>query len=654
MNELQKTLMFVAVAAALGAVAFLTRPQVNRDISSFVEERAPFYPDVQPENVKGLEVTAFDDDRGQVETFAVKQEGSAWVIPSHNNYPADAEDQLKETAGAVLGLQKDAVVAQNADLHAEYGVVDPLDSTGDEESWGTRVKLFDSGGNVVSDLIVGKEVTDKTDFRFVRVPEQDRVYQVKCTDLELTTRFADWINTDLIEDSSFDFDHIEIKDYRLERVGNRVRINDQGVVDLSKNDENKWTLAGLAEGESTDETKASDVATAISDLSILGVRPKPAGLTPDLNILEAQFVADSMIRRGFYPTEDGRIVSNEGEVICETDDGLQYTLRFGGVFIGRGEEVEAGSDEEKVLDEEGEEKPADAEAEPARQEQENRFLLVSVAFNEERFPPIEVPNLLKEEEAAKDEAPAEDAEPTTESAEPPAATDEKEKTAPAAEETTEPPADAPAEDAGSELENIAYQEAEGEEGAESEPASKAKEPAPAETTEKAPPAEESEAPAETAPEPSAEEKAAMEAAVKAAQEADAKRKIDAARREYEANVKDREQKIEEGRKKAAELEERYGQWFYVVSNEQATKIRLTRDAFVKKDEPAEGEAAAPPAGIEGIQPPAPPTEAPAESAAEAPGEENPAEPTKEEADPPAAEDATSEEPAAEPAGEAKE
>jgi hypothetical protein len=631
MNETTKTLVFVAIAAGLAGTAFLTRPQVNRATSEFVEERAPFYPDVNPDGVKGLEVTAYDKEKGELDSFSVKLQNGVWIIPSHNNYPADAAERLKKTAGAVVSLQKDTVVSGGKELHKECGLIDPADTSGDAESWGTRVKLLDVNGNVVSDLLIGKNVPDKTDFKFVRVPDKDRVYQVKCSGLDLTTRFADWIDTDLITDSAFDFDKLVINDYKLERAGNRVRINDQGVISLAKDDKGKWKLGELKEGEETDETKAGDLATAVSDLKILGVRPKPPGLTADLNILEQQFAAESMISRGFFPTEDGRVVSNEGEVSCETKDGIRYTLRFGGVFLGRGGEkdLEAGKEGEKVVEENAapaESKPAD---DPAAKTQENRFLLISVAFNEARFPEPEMPASMKEAAPGPpaDGAPVPPAPPVEGSA-PASPTESAPPATP--EKPAETPASAPAEGANP-IKNIAYQEP-------------AKETAPAST----PPAEVSPAaapPAEAKPAegaPAATEPLDPEAQKKLEEEMKARvemqKKIDAEREksEYETKKKERDRHVEEGRKKAKELEARYGQWFYVVSNDSAKKVRLTRVDLVKKPEPKkEGEGAppsAPPA--DGAAPAPAETPAPAESETPAPETPAPSEtPATEEAKP---------------------
>ncbi len=127
--------VFVAIAAGLAGTAFLTRPQVNRATSEFVEDRAPFYPDVNPDGVKGLEVTAYDKEKGELDSFSVKLQNGVWIIPSHNNYPADAAERLKKTAGAVLGLQKDTVVSGGKELHKECGLLDPADTSGDADSW---------------------------------------------------------------------------------------------------------------------------------------------------------------------------------------------------------------------------------------------------------------------------------------------------------------------------------------------------------------------------------------------------------------------------------------------------------------------------------------------------------------------------------------
>jgi len=66
-------------------------------------------------------------------------------------------------------------------------------------------------------------------------------------------------------------------------------------------------------------------------------------------------------QRGFFIANNGSLLSNEGEMTVETNDGLSYTLRFGEIDTTRG----SASDEEE----------ANAE--------QDRFLFVTVSANED-------------------------------------------------------------------------------------------------------------------------------------------------------------------------------------------------------------------------------------------------------------------------------
>jgi hypothetical protein len=73
---------------------------------------------------------------------------------------------------------------------------------------------------------------------------------------------------------------------------------------------------------------------------------------------------------------------------------------------------------------------------------------------------------------------------------------------------------------------------------------------------------------------------------------------EAAKAGFEGAVKAWESKAKEGKKKADELSERFGAWYYVISAESFEKFKLTRDAVVgpkEEPKPADG-AGAPGAG----------------------------------------------------------
>ena len=109
MNENAKTLTFVAVAAAVVLVAVVTRPSLPVADPEDVRNQ-PLYPDFKdPLAVTSLEIVEFDEQRGEVHPFQVAQVDvkgkTRWSIPSHDDYPADAKDQVAAAAAGLMGLK---------------------------------------------------------------------------------------------------------------------------------------------------------------------------------------------------------------------------------------------------------------------------------------------------------------------------------------------------------------------------------------------------------------------------------------------------------------------------------------------------------------------------------------------------------------------
>ena len=80
------------------------------------------------------------------------------------------------------------------------------------------------------------------------------------------------------------------------------------------------------------------LVTKLVELSIVDVRAKPPGVTATLSRaggarLSAEDVSE-LSSRGFYFTSDGRLLSNQGEVLVHTDTGVFYALRFGELAPG--------------------------------------------------------------------------------------------------------------------------------------------------------------------------------------------------------------------------------------------------------------------------------------------------------------------------------
>jgi hypothetical protein len=376
MSETRKTATFVGVAAILLLAALLTTPQRSTP-DAFLDQGEAFFPNFTDPNVATtLEVIDFDEDTATARPFQVTFRNGRWTIPSHHNYPADGEDRLARTAAGLIGIVKDDYRSDNVADHEALGVVGPLDEAATSLTGrGQRITLRDAGDNVLADMIVGNEVEGRSNLRFVRLPDQKRVY-VSRMDLDLSTQFADWIEPDLLELTRNQVRQITLKDYSINERTGLLDNRDTLILDREGTG-NDWTANQMAAGEEVDSTGTSDLLGAIDTLSIVGVRPKPEGLSDSLTQLAdglriTQSDLLSLQSRGYFFTGNGELVSNEGELEVRTDDGVVYILRFGEVVYGEGEAISAGT-----------EASDDEDSGPA----ENRYLFVTATFDDTLLDP---------------------------------------------------------------------------------------------------------------------------------------------------------------------------------------------------------------------------------------------------------------------------
>ena len=110
----------------------------------------------------------------------------------------------------------------------------------------------------------------------------------------------------------------------------------------------------------------------------------------------------------------------------------------------------------------------------------------------------------------------------------------------------------------------------------------------------------------TTEQPAAEKKAEVvdpDAAAEAEEKAQAAKLVEAKRIREDNKRKEEEykKKIENGEKRVKELNERFADWYYVISDSTYKKIHVGRDQLIKKKaDPAAGRRR-PPAGINGLQ-----------------------------------------------------
>jgi hypothetical protein len=306
--------------------------------------------------------------------------------------------------------------------------------------------------------------------------------------------------------------------------------------------------------------------TALDDLKIVDVASKPAGLSADLkageNFLDNREAISDLRSRGFAAIpasmgQDQEIISNEGEVICTLNDGVEYVLRFGDLRMGDGSHSD--NPDASEGDEAAQEKPSGQGVQ--------RYLFAMARFNEDAVKRPELDELPELPEAAA----ATESEQTAEQSADTATEDEEEEEEEESDEADASPETADAED------NLAATPSGASDAAEA-------------STDAA--SESTDATAESASEDNAESDAVAAAISERKRiEKENQRKLD----EYQA-------KLDKGRQTVKDLNLRFGDWYFVVSNDTFQKIRLSRDDVIKKkgtDESAtEGGASA--AGAPGM------------------------------------------------------
>jgi hypothetical protein len=622
MSESIKTAVFVSIAVVAVALAyFIDRPASAVNSVNLVN--TSFTPAFEVDAPKQLTVIKWDPATAQTKQFEVASVDGVWRIPSKENYPADATRQMASAANALIDKKILRVAAQTADSHAELGVVDPQSEklTSNSKGVGTHVIMKDADGNTLVDAIIGDKVKDAPGQRYVRQKGADLVYVVEVNPDNLSTSFSDWIEADLLKLSPFDIRRVFINDYSADlalgmtpdgRLAPHISWNRRNEFTLAyDNKDSKWNLAEMkkydkskkemvpdkpADDEEVNQESLNELRNALDDLQIVDVARKPSGLSGDLKAGK-DFLAQSnketfqdLLDKGFSPVPlkagaDPEILSSEGEVVCTLRDGVEYVLRFGQLQIqteSAGETTEpsepgrpgpgaSDKNDAKAADKSadktaadkdakaGDAKSADAkngEKKDADAKNLRRYLFVMARFNKDI---IDKPKLKDLPPAPSAEKPAPGDPASAGGSATPAAGGDEPAAANKPEPTDETSPDKPKEEPKPDAKPSDAPK--DQKPAENKPAG--------ESASAAPPSDAKQAEGDANKQSEADKAAAERKAI----EEENKRAQD----EYNRTV-------EAGQKKVKELNERFGDWYYVISNDVYKKVHLGRAQVIKKKE----------------------------------------------------------------------
>ncbi len=366
-----RTLIFVIAAAVLAGGAYWAYPRPEEfRISEAVKK--PLFPEfTDPQDAARIIITKVDEELGQLVEFDLVKDTDRgiWVIPSRENYPADAEGKSRDATTALIDLIPTDFVSEETRDQATYGLLKPSQEVEAAQTGiGLLVRIENDKGKALAELIIGKRGRAENEengggksLYFVRRPDQNAIYVAEIDPSVFPTEFKSWIKEDLLQLDAFDISRVEIDDYNVPfevinaQGGVRIRADVENLKRRMKaivdwNDtEGKWSLqklltyqgtrpveTSLGELEELNTEKLNDLKFTLDSLKIVNVRRKPEGLGADLkagrDFLNKRESLISLQRMGFYPWPVGdqlELFAENGELIVATKDGVEYLLRFG-------------------------------------------------------------------------------------------------------------------------------------------------------------------------------------------------------------------------------------------------------------------------------------------------------------------------------------
>ncbi len=585
MHETKRTIQFlIAAVASIGLAAFASWTSSPSQVAGYGKVGQPFFEEfTNPNEATAVRVLSYNETTATTKPFTVELKDGAWRLPSFNGYPADGKDRLAKLATALIGTTRAAVASKLKSDHERFGVIDPQDEKAESlKGRGKRVTLFKAGEIAIADLIIGNKVEGQEGRHYVRRADEDQTY-VADLKIDLSTKFSDWVEADLLKLEKDNLTKIESLQSGIVGQG-EIKVTTQTLAREKGTD--PWKLDGL--DDATEEVNQADISTMIGildNLKLVGVRerpkfegkavlrndftvqlPKGASRNPQIAQAIVRSLQQNLEEKGFLvyhdeKTDEARLYSNAGELVASTNDGVRYHLGFGNVFSGSEEEIEVGAAADATKSEKKDQKPEDPPKVDDKKDSDkkSRYVFARASFDASVLGPELV-------EPTKPEVPA-----GVEVDENGNVIEPKKDDAKKEEKPADKPADSEKKDA--------EPKDEAKKGDEKKDADK--------------PADEAKKDEVQKEEPKDEPKVDVAGDYKKALAA-----YVAAKARFGPDTKLREQKTEEGNKKVKLLNERFADWYYVISADDFDKLRLTREQLVKlkdvaKEEPKKDDAAKP-------------------------------------------------------------
>jgi FKBP-type peptidyl-prolyl cis-trans isomerase len=294
--------------------------------------------------IAGLRVVEWDDPSSSAKIIEVKRTGNDWVIPSHFNYPADANTRVSKSAATFLGLKHGRLVTDDSKQFESLGVIDPLDENLSQKTGrGKRITMTDITGQVVADLILGKRDETGEGIYYMREAGKNQVYTV-AVQPDLSTKFVDYVEVDPLKVKRDDIRSLMIADYSVDAAKHSFEMRSETQV-ARPNGTDAWTTDGpVPPDKKINQGTMNTIITAATTVKLTDVREFSLKTSRDIMEMQSKgffFVPPGTVDKDSPVVslsnqgqgQDLAAVGNEGRLTISTKDGLRYSLMFGEVAL---------------------------------------------------------------------------------------------------------------------------------------------------------------------------------------------------------------------------------------------------------------------------------------------------------------------------------
>ena len=143
MNENTKSIAFVGAATLFALLAIFTTPEKIDPASKGSRMGQSLFESFDTRAAVGIEIVEIDEENIEAKSIEIAQNDKGWWIrrPQKPDYPANADNQVKDVSTILLDLQIIDIASEGAGEHAKFGVLDPSKAQPSEQGIGKSIAL---------------------------------------------------------------------------------------------------------------------------------------------------------------------------------------------------------------------------------------------------------------------------------------------------------------------------------------------------------------------------------------------------------------------------------------------------------------------------------------------------------------------------------